>query len=319
MRTTLDLPTDLADRLTLTLKHSVELETPSLFLELAAWAQTMLVFRDYAPSTLTRWLDVTSSSLSSIIARRDEECARETLGRARDELAVVRLCEIPLVDESTPNGAAARRYVDALLEGDESRAAREVLLAVAAGQKPIDVYHQILAPALHEAGRLWQRDEITVAHEHVLTNATERVIAQLIDLSPPRPHRDLAAVTACIGGAQHQVGARMVADAFAMCGWQATFLGSELPLEDLLRYVDAMSVDVIACSATLATDVIIIRSLIEELETRPIAPIVIVGGRVFDAHPELWRRIGADAYAATPLMSVALAGELIAHNCCDGE
>lgn len=315
MKTAIELPGDLADQLVITLKHSIELDAPSLFYEVAAWTQTTLIFRDYAPATLARALDSLESDVRLHVGVDDEATARETIRQAKEALNVVRLCELPLIDESTETGQAAKRYVEALLEGNEQLAAREVLLAVAKGQKTLDVYQEILTPALQEVGRLWQRNEISVAHEHVISNATERMIAQLIDLAPPRANRDLSAVTAAVGPAQHQIGARMVADAFSLCGWHARFLGSELPTEDLLRYVDDVSVDVICLSATLARDVIAIRDLVEELETRPIAPVVIVGGRIFDQHPELWRKTGADAYAATPLMSVALANELISHDC----
>lgn len=315
MKTALELPGDLFDQLVEALKHSVDLQTPSLFFETASWAQTTLIFREYAPSTLTRALDGLAFDLDVHFEPAARETARDTLTRAKDELAVVRLCEVPLLDEATEDGAAAKRYLHALLDGDETLAAREVLLAIARGRKTLDVYQEIVTPAMREVGRLWQRNEITVAHEHVISNATERIIAQLIDLAPPRPHRDLSAVTAAVFPAQHQIGARMVGDAFAMCGWHARFLGSEIPVADLLQYVDEVSVDVICLSATVARDVIAIRTLIEELETRPIAPVVIVGGRVFDAHPELCAKIGADAFAATPLMAVALANELISHDC----
>jgi methanogenic corrinoid protein MtbC1 len=315
MKTALELPSDLNDQLVATLRHSVDLETPSLFVEIASWTQTTLLFRNYAPSTLTHALDALALEPNSYVTDDDEAAARATIRLAREELNVVRLCEMPLIDESTENGRAAKRYVEALLEGDEQLAAREVLLAIAHGQKTLEVYQEIITPALHEVGRLWQRDEITVAHEHVISNASERIIAQLIDLAPPRPHRDLNAVTAAIGYAQHQIGARMVADAFSMCGWHARFLGSELPIVDLLRYVDDVSIDVICLSGTIARDVIAIRNFVEELETRPLAPLVIVGGRIFDRHPDLWRKTGADAHAASPLMAVALAKELISHDC----
>jgi methanogenic corrinoid protein MtbC1 len=107
----------------------------------------------------------------------------------------------------------------------------------------------------------------------------------------------------------------MVADAFAMCGWQATYLGATVPVEDLLSYIDRVSVDVLALSASLARDVLPIRRLIDELAARPVAPIVLVGGRPFSMHQSLWRAIGADGFAITPLSAVALANELICDHC----
>ncbi len=316
MKQALDLPIDIRDEIISSFASSVELQTPELFIETVTWAQSLLVFRYHSPGQLSRALESLTFHLDEHISVTDEPIARKTLSRARDELSAVRLIETSLIDERTENGAVARRYLDALLSGDEVRAAREVLLAIAYGQKALDVYEKILAPAMHEAGRLWQRNEITVSHEHIITRATERIMAQLVDLTPARPHRELSALTVALGDAEHDLGARMAADAFSMCGWHVSFLGSNVPVNDVVRYIEGVSVDVVGCSAARPHDVLAIRELIDEFETKPIAPLVLVGGGAFDRHPELWRRIRADGHAATPLLGVALANELIT-DCCE--
>jgi MerR family transcriptional regulator, light-induced transcriptional regulator len=316
MKQAIDLPLDVRNEVISSFASSLELQTPDLFVETVRWAQSLLVFRYRSPGQLSRALESLTFAPGEYVSAGDEAAARETLSRAREELTAVRLIETSAIDEHTEHGAIARRYLDALLSADEARAAREVLLAVAYGQKSLDVYEKILTPVLHEAGRLWQRNEITISQEHLITNATERIMAQLCDLTPARPHRELAAVTVALGDAEHGLGARMAADAFSMCGWHASFLGCRVPVSDVARYLEGVSVDVIACSAALPRDVLAIRDLIEEFETKPIAPIVLVGGSAFDGHPELWRRIAADGYAATPLMGVALANELVS-DCCE--
>ncbi|HET9028873.1 MAG TPA: B12-binding domain-containing protein [Candidatus Aquilonibacter sp.] len=306
-----ELPDAITEQLLAALVSSVELDLPEIFIETVTWAQTMLVFRDRTPGDLSRALEALTFQLRDCIGETDETAARDTLRRAREELSIVRLAEQSFLDESDDNGKVARRYLDALLEGDETRASREVLLAVAKGQKVLDVYERILSPALREVGRLWQRNEITIAHEHLITNATERIIAQVMDLSPARTRRDLCALTVALGDAEHELGARMVADAFTLCGWQASFLGQQVPVHDVVRYIEGISVDVVACSAMMTRDVSAIRDLAEAFESKPVAPVIIVGGAAFDRHPQLWQRIGVDGYAATPLMAVALANELI--------
>jgi MerR family transcriptional regulator, light-induced transcriptional regulator len=316
MKQALDLPVDIQDEIISSFTSSVELQTPALFVETVNWAQSLLVFRYRSPGQLSRALESLTFRIDEYVSRTDATAARETLSRGREELAAVRLIETPLIDDQTETGAIARRYLDALLEGDETRASREVLLFIAHGNKALDVYEKILTPVLHEAGRLWQRNEITVSHEHLITHATERVMAQLADLSLARPHRDLAALTLALGDAQHEVGARMTADAFALCGWNASCLGHAVPVSDVVRFIEGVSVDVVGCTAALPRDVIAIRALIDEFETMPIAPLVLVGGGVFDRHPNLWRHIGADGYAPSPLMGVAVASELIS-DCCE--
>lgn len=308
------LPFEIGTELLSALRNAVELEMPELFIDMATWAQTVLLYRDVAPAELARAVDALQGQMQKYVPAASVERARSILESARAALAVVRLADEPAIDDEAPSGAIARRYLDAILEGEETRATREILLAVAGGMKTLGVYDEILTPVLHETGRLWQRNEISVSQEHIVTAAVERVMAQLIDLSSNLPHRDLAVASASVGSSQHQVGARMVADAFACCGWQSNYLGSMIPIPDLLEYVDRVSIDVLALSATLARDIAPIRALLVELETRPVAPVVIVGGRAFSLHPALWRKVGADGYAQSPLMAVALANELVSHN-----
>jgi methanogenic corrinoid protein MtbC1 len=308
------LPFEIGTELLSALRNALEMDIPELFIDMATWAQTVLVFREVPPSALVRAIDAMRAQLPNYVPVAQIEAARKLLASAKRELGVVRLAEGSPIDQTTQAGAVARRYLDAVLDGEEARAAREVLLALAGGMTTLTIYADVLTPVLHETGRLWQRNEISVSQEHVVTGVTERVMAQLIDLGRQRPHRDLSVASASVGSSQHQVAARMVSDAFSLCGWQAAYLGSMVPVSDLLDYVDRVSVDVLALSATLARDIAPIHALIAELETRPLAPLVIVGGRAFSLHASLWRKIGADGYAQTPLMAVALANELVKHN-----
>ncbi len=307
------LPHDVGAEIVTALRDSLELELPELFIDVVTWAQSALVFRDVSPSTLARALDAIRAQLGSYVPSSKLEAASKVLTLARDELRIVRLAEKSVIDEGDAHGAIARRLLDALLQGEEPSAARETLLAMAGGMNTLEIYEKILTRVLHETGRLWQRNELSISQEHLITAAVERMMAQMIDLASSRPHRDFSVVCASLGTSGHDVGARMVADAFALCGWHSSFLGCAIPVDDLLAYVDRISVDVLAVSATLARDVLPLRAFIDELMNRPVAPIVLVGGQALSAHPSLWRRIGADGYAASPLMAVALANDLVCH------
>ncbi len=309
------LPYSIGTELAAALRDALELGVPRVFFDAATWAQTSLVFRNAKPTALLRAIDAMHAHVEAYVPIRQAAKARAVLAATHGELAVVRLADASSIDESSESGAIARRFLDELLDGNEERAARELLLAVANGTKITDVYETVITPVLHEVGRLWQRNEISVSREHAITASVERVMSQLMDLTLARAHRDLSVATASLGSAQHQVGARMVADAFSLCGWHATYLGASVPIEDLLGYVDDVSVDVLALSATLPRDVVPIRDAIRAMNERAVAPIVIVGGRAFSAHPTLWKTVGADGCASTPLMAVALANELVTH--CD--
>jgi len=305
------LPLDVGSDLAAALRHAIELQRPELFLDVVVWAQSALHFRDVGPTALLRALGAMRMYLTDYVTVSDVEAARTMLSLARKELAIIHVNEISVIDESAPAGAISRRYFRALLNGDEARATREVLLALADGMTALTVYEHIFTPVLHEVGRLWERNEIGVWQEHAIAASVERLMAQLVDVAPAQPRRELSMASAALAPAQHDIASRMVTDTFAICGWNATFLGGSVPSGDLLEYVDRVSIDVLALSVTMARDLPPVRALIRELDARPLAPLVIVGGHALSLHPSLWRAIGADGYALTPLHAVRLANELI--------
>ncbi|HEV7178751.1 MAG TPA: cobalamin-dependent protein [Candidatus Baltobacteraceae bacterium] len=305
------LPCDAGKELAQSLRIATRLRAPALFIDVALWAQRTLGSRDFDGAAIVRTLDAIGSNLASYVSVTQLGTARAILSAARDELAVAHLPQTPPIDESSDYGRTARRFIDAILDDDERKAAREVLLCIAQGTGTIDIYERVLTPVLREAGEMWNRNEIGISQEHLVTAAVERVMAQLIDLSAATPYREYSIVSAAPSDAQHALGARMVADNFALCGWHAAYLGANIPTDDLLDYVDRVSVDVLAISATLARDLEPVARLISELQDRPVAPLVLVGGRAFSLDPTLWQQIGADGYAATPLRAVALANELV--------
>lgn len=309
------LPLNTGDELIAALRAAVSYTVPALFEDTVRCAYNTLSFRDVSASHLPFALKALRADLKAVVPATSLERARRMI----DDVYNVRskfTFEKTFVDESTLYGQHARAILDPLLEEQNDSLALSIALeALTSGMRVAELHQLVLAPLLREIGRLWQRDEITISQEHVVTSAVERLMAQIIDRGPAAPTCDLAVISAAIGTSQHAVGARMVADAFMSQGWQSTYLGSNIPVEDLLRYIDSVSVDAIAISATMARDVDATAELVKALDARPIAPAVIVGGRAFSLHPSLWRAVGADGFAASPLDAVALAAKLVHCRC----
>jgi methanogenic corrinoid protein MtbC1 len=92
----------------------------------------------------------------------------------------------------------------------------------------------------------------------------------------------------------------MVADFLEMEGWKAVFLGSNLSLQDILQAARDHRPAVLALSATMAYNVDsaarLVRLTRESQKLQSVA--ILVGGQAFHRDPELWKRTGADGYAA---------------------
>jgi methanogenic corrinoid protein MtbC1 len=196
-------------------------------------------------------------------------------------------------------GDLARRHLYAVLEGRRAEAILMLDDEVKRGTPVREIYLQVLQPVQREVGRLWQLNQISVEQEHYVTAVTQVVMAHLNDRLVTGQDSGRTVVTACVGGEQHELGARMVADFFEMDGWNARFLGANTPNSAVIGAVRATRPDVLALSATMTSHVVNVAEIIlalradsELAETR-----VLVGGYSFNVAPDLWRRIGADGYA----------------------
>jgi MerR family transcriptional regulator, light-induced transcriptional regulator len=145
------------------------------------------------------------------------------------------------------------------------------------------LYQRVIAPAMHELGRLWEAGAITVADEHLATGLTHRVLAairppelsdQAFDSSSDRPSALLAAVQ----GEQHALGLRMVADLLEDRGYQVAYLGADVPTEALLQAVRAFSPALVGLTATMPESTQRLEEVVEELRSEnPQLPLVVGG------------------------------------------
>lgn len=134
--------------------------------------------------------------------------------------------------------ALAQRFLAAQLTGDREGALRLVMEeGVGQGVAPERLHLEVVQWAQREIGQRWQRNEITVAQEHLATAISQLVVSSLYPLLPRRSRRSCRVLVACAEGEQHELGARIAADFVEMGGYDVRFLGSNVPTEALVRMV----------------------------------------------------------------------------------
>jgi len=205
-------------------------------------------------------------------------------------------------------------FVTALLDGRRDIAKSLVDSLVSEGGRIQDLFVDLFGPAQYEIGRLWHHDRISVAQEHFATAAAQYIISTLYPVLFSRPPSgDKTIIAACAQGELHELGIRMVADCFQAEGWDSAILGANLPVSALVSETQRREPDIVALSATLPVNVRwIVRAVasLKALGTR--RPRIIVGGMPFLVSPELWRKVGADAWAADCIGAVAVGERLLA-------
>jgi methanogenic corrinoid protein MtbC1 len=174
-----------------------------------------------------------------------------------------------------------RRYEAALLDFDRRTCSELVHDAFEDPDSIPRIYEQLLKPALYRVGELWERNEISVAAEHVATGITEGVMNELYPqlLGGERVRRSV--VIAAVEGELHQVGAKMVADAFELRGWDATFVGASTPIPELVRIVREREPDVVGLSLSIYFHIPALDREIRALREAGFDGPILVGGQAF--------------------------------------
>lgn len=144
-----------------------------------------------------------------------------------------------------------------------------------------DLYEDLLKKALYEVGELWEFNKISVATEHLASAIVESILNQLYPQIIENEKIDKMVITSCVENEFHQIGIKMISDVFEMNGWDALFLGSNLPTSELMDFIRLKKPDLLALSLSLFFNIPILEKMIEVVHKEfPDLPILI-GGQAF--------------------------------------
>jgi len=163
------------------------------------------------------------------------------------------------------------------LERQEERLSQEQLTA------------RIIGPALVDIGERWYRRECESFQEHFATAFLRRKLETLIgcDRSPDEPSARVALIGS-VQGDRHQGGVLIFDHFLRRAGWKAMNLGTDLPVREYRKAVEAWRPDALGLSFALSRN---INKRFRELSEIRGVP-VFVGGRSIINHQGLARRYG---------------------------
>lgn len=179
------------------------------------------------------------------------------------------------------------QWIKACLSFDE-RGARDVLNQAFALYSPESVCFSILQRGLHEIGEGWFTGQVTVQQEHFASAlALQRVQALLLASPPPtRPERILVG---CSPEDDHTFSALLIAFMLRRHGWDALYLGANVPVVQMERTLETTHPDLVIMSAQMLYTAAGLLDMAHLLQQRhmPLA----YGGRIFNLVPEIRARI----------------------------
>jgi MerR family transcriptional regulator, light-induced transcriptional regulator len=91
---------------------------------------------------------------------------------------------------------------------------------------------RLLVPLIHRIGEAWQSGELRIAHEHVASAVIRTFLGNFVRQHSENPCAPVLLVTTP-AGQLHELGALLAAAAASDLGWKVTYLGPNLPPEEI--------------------------------------------------------------------------------------
>jgi methanogenic corrinoid protein MtbC1 len=166
------------------------------------------------------------------------------------------------------------------------------------------LYDEILAPSLRESFCREKQKTICVWEEHVRSS----IIRTVIECCYPyvvkerdgkyRSSPKGKVIVVCPPEELHEIGARMVADFFTLCGLDAMFVGANTPQAEILEAIGYVKPKYVAISVSNYYNLVAARKTISKIrELREMSDAefkIIVGGLAFEQNPCACDDVGVD-------------------------
>jgi methanogenic corrinoid protein MtbC1 len=180
----------------------------------------------------------------------------------------------------------------------------------------LEIYDDVLRPALYEIGNKWAAGELTVVEEHEVSAIARDLIGELAAETQPSAQPKGIVLAACVEGETHDLGLRMVTHLLTTEGYTVHFLGANVPVDSILDGARMRRATIVLLSTTLEENVPALIATLQALNT--IAPDerprAIVGGQILAGYEAKLAELGAETVNVlnldgTPLAEDAPAGE----------
>lgn len=195
------------------------------------------------------------------------------------------------------------RQLDSLIiRHDRASAISVALAAVETGTITVPQLHAlVLSPLMQLTGARWQAGEEEVWEEHYTTGVVRSIVEALSPLvsslarsAAPANH---TVVLACPPEEYHDLGLRMMLDRLLLAGYEAHFLGADMPLEQLAEAIRELGADTALLAASTHFHRLRMRTYVDGLRAEVPGITVWVGGSAFLHDHDGWENETVDISA----------------------
>lgn len=160
-----------------------------------------------------------------------------------------------LVRSGARDPSRAERWRTALtlvLYAGELDHAREIVRAASEDMPVVSMLDDVLAPAMHNIGMLWELNDITIADEHLATFVAHRLLGEVaLALMVAAPGTRPRVLLATPPDERHTFGLMMANDVLYGAGYETVMLGPGVPDQDLSAALVRHQPSIVALSSTM--------------------------------------------------------------------
>jgi methanogenic corrinoid protein MtbC1 len=196
------------------------------------------------------------------------------------------------IDTSTQAIDTIERAIQAIREFDSVKL-MSVLLEASSLLSRQMLVESVLDPLLNRIGDMWESGEFRVVHEHMSSAVIRSLLGNMLTQSRTATDAPLIICTTP-AGTTHELGALMVAVIATTLGWEAKYLGPDIPSDEIAGAVRMDNADAVALSITYPVDSAGVVNEIRMLgRLLPEGVVVIAGGRASSGYRQVLDEIGA--------------------------
>ncbi len=196
----------------------------------------------------------------------------------------------------TSVGIDSDGQVDACIEAIEqldSQTLDSILMRSSIALSQPVLIDTVIVPFIQKIGAFWRDGNLRIAHEHLASGVLRTFLANMrstFDIPETAPR----IVVTTPSGQMHELGALIVAVVAASAGWQVTYLGTNLPAEEIGAAVEKNHAKALALSLVYpCDDASVVQELIKIKRCLPAETSVMVGGRAAGSYTPTLEKIGA--------------------------
>ncbi|MBV6682174.1 cobalamin-dependent protein [Bacillus sp. JRC01] len=170
-------------------------------------------------------------------------------------------------------------FTKSILQGDVHSLLELHSSAIESKMDHLSFYEKVVKPSMYRIGEMWEKNQITVADEHLATATLKYLLSYLMNEHKAGKDQPKA-ILFCIEGEQHSLGLELANEIFKEQKWNTRFLGANVPIKDAVTFIEAWQPQMVGISIGMTTELGRLKTCIESIRKVNEKINIVVGGRL---------------------------------------